>query len=458
MSSQLEVGAASRVLPIPLGTEMGGYAARTGNLSGVRDELRARVVTFVQGDVQLAVVVLELLYATRDLVSAIRHGAMASLGIPPEHVMVCAIHTHSGPASLNRRRPDNLVDDLAAAAVGALEDARRSHRPVLLKQATVPIDGIGANRRGVDRPVGRSVRVVVAEAIEEPMPVAVMFGYPCHATVLEADNLQLSADFPGSAARQIEDGVGGTAVYLQGCAGDVNPVWMEHTFREVDRLGGILAGAVTSVVRRMAPLGRDQRVVELRLLRDVPVAAGAGTLVSNVGLRGTSTTLELPQVPKRQPQEYAAELSGLEEEFAAAHDEERDRMAPRLAELRMHRHMNEQAVAATWMDGIAGEPHQEVEVQALRFGDGCGIVSLPGEPFVTASNQIRQRLDLPGLLVAGYANGAPGYFPTNDEYARGGYEVGTTLFPPGTSERLVDAAVGIAIAAGLGGEDRAAGG
>ncbi|MGD7733310.1 hypothetical protein ACQCX5_14620 [Propionibacteriaceae bacterium G57] len=56
---------------------------------------------------------------------------------------------------------------------------------------------------------------------------------------------------------------------------------------------------------------------------------------------------------------------------------------------------------------------------------GARIVTLPGEPFLTAADTLRAlRGSQQGpTLVLGYSDGVPGYLPPRDEYQHGGYEV-----------------------------------
>jgi len=86
-------------------------------------------------------------------------------------------------------------------------------------------------------------------------------------------------------------------------------------------------------------------------------------------------------------------------------------------------------------------------VTVLDWG-GIRIVGLPGEPFARTGIELRRRLTGPTIAIA-YANGCPGYFPTEDEHAQGGYEVDEAHryygmpapFAPGSAERLLDAAL-----------------
>jgi hypothetical protein len=54
---------------------------------------------------------------------------------------------------------------------------------------------------------------------------AVLVNYACHAVVLGADNLEISADYPGVMCDYVEKqlGAGTLCLFVQGAAGDINP-------------------------------------------------------------------------------------------------------------------------------------------------------------------------------------------------------------------------------------------
>ncbi len=68
--------------------------------------------------------------------------------------------------------------------------------------------------------------------------------------------------------------------------------------------------------------------------------------------------------------------------------------------------------------------------------DRAAVVVLPGEPFV--EYQLFAQKQRPDLFVctAGYGDGGPGYLPTREAYAEGGYEIGVALAAPSCEEKL----------------------
>ena len=53
--------------------------------------------------------------------------------------------------------------------------------------------------------------------------IATLFHIACHAVSIYPSNPAISADWPGAAARTISAALGGESLFLQGCAGDINP-------------------------------------------------------------------------------------------------------------------------------------------------------------------------------------------------------------------------------------------
>lgn len=95
------------------------------------------------------------------------------------------------------------------------------------------------------------------------------------------------------------------------------------------------------------------------------------------------------------------------------------------------------------------DPDRHVSVELAVIGLGpilLGIV--PGECFVEFQLRFKDAIrPHPGTLI-GYANGWPGYIPTQESYAEGGYgvdpapddppEYSRTALPPGTGERILE--------------------
>jgi hypothetical protein len=422
-------------------------------------------VVFSDGATELVLCVCDLLGVGRDMVAAARGQIAEATGIPAEQVLVAATHTHSGPSQLRRADGSEYVGLTARRIAGAVGEARARLRPVRLRAGRAEVRSISQNRRHPRGPVSTTATIVLAtgegdDAVDDTV-VGTIVNFACHATVLEHDNMEYSADFPGAVCRSVEREVGGQALYLQGACGDVNPVWMHHDHAEVARVGGILGSAAARVVHELQPLGHGQWVRNLSWSEDLRHQPAPGDLLTPVPLAAARTTLELARRPGRPAPETEAELEDVRGRLAAAagaHGGEADDGGDGIqTRRRLTARRNELEVAAQWARARADHPGrsaQDVEVQAFRLARRCGVVSLPGEFFVATARDIVARAGVAHLLVAGYANGSVGYVPTADAFPESGYEVGMTQFGPEAAAVVADAAVATVRSLFDGGPDR----
>lgn len=421
----LLVGAATETITPAIGLDLEGYL-RDGPSVAVLDELTCQAVVFDDGSTRLAIAVCDLIGLTKQL----RELVCDRLDLPPEQVMLTATHTHCGPAHLASPQHRDLVDRLADRVAGAINAAIAARRPARLFAGSVPVPGISGNRRDPAGPLDDTATFLAAFPATDDVSdaIATIVNFACHPTVQGAETRSYSADFPGAARRIIAQSCGGQAMYLQGTAGDINPVRTERTGAEARRTGTILgsavAGAVLGTVRAVA--GPRVSNPSLGSTRPVEVASH-GDPVEPVAL--AVRWVEVPVKVRPQPS-----IEEIRAEKAAATD-------PAVI---MEWGVREYLALRTAFDSFDFPgPQATLPVQVFRLGAGLTVVGLPGEPFTVTGRRIREAAD-GTVLVAGYANEAAGYLPTEDEFPRSGYEVGCSMYAPGTVERLTATAIELA--------------
>jgi len=441
----LSVGAAKADITPPVGCLMGGYGARKGRAESIAAPLYCRSFVFDDGQSILALVVCDLVFVTYDITSLARRLVAEDLGLPASSVMVTGTHTHSGPAGLTMGVDPVFTESVSRKIAGSVADAYRRRRPARLKYAETPVTTISQNRRDPEGPIETVARILLAESVGTPSPLATIVNYACHATVLEYDNLALSPDFPGAVAGAVEQCAGGQAAYLQGCAGSINPVWMRHDHAEAQRTGTILGLAAARTVLEALPLGNGQWSVNLSMAEDVAKPPPANCRVVTAGLlAGSSLRVSLSRRTRPPAQDSETELAQLEATLSGpSQPEQRKAALARRAAVRMELYYGDRPYqyAVRSDEEPDGSGPDEVEVQTLRLGSDTVIVGLPGEPFLEIGDEIRRRSGIRNVLVAGYANEAIGYVPVASEFPRQGYEVGCARFTSDAAESLVDGAL-----------------
>src|SRR5207244_2314536 len=133
-------------------------------------------------------------------------------------------------------------------------------------------------------------------------------------------------------ARFVEREVGGTAIYLQGAAGNINPIWMRHDAAEVERVGGILGAAATRTAHELRPVGEGQWCVNLNWSEETP-KDNPGTLLTDVRLGAAHQVLELPRRIVPSQDALGKEIAELEAERASLADADVDGRRARTARI-----------------------------------------------------------------------------------------------------------------------------
>lgn len=438
-SSRVRVGAAAVSFTPAPGHELAGYAARQSPAGGVLDDLACRVVVFGHGGVTLALVVADLLYVPAALAAAVRVGVGRELGTPPDHVMVAATHTHCGPAVGTGH--EDLHVELTRSAVAAAAAATRSARAAELRRVRFDVTGLVHNRRDPAGPVDRTGTAVVA-VDDAGEVVTSLVGLACHPTVLGPATAAYSRDFPGALCDTVEAGCGGRAVFVQGFAGDINPIVHDQSATDMRLLGRQFGARAAEAILTALRAALPNRTINLSRDRELPVRLARPDTVLDVPALGAAAAdvaveAKPPPAPERIRRELAAVRAAVEEAGSGA---VRDRAV---------------ATAQQWWieELMAARPGYlcvdfppaaggTLPVQVFALG-AFRLIALPGEPLTASADRLRDELGDDVLLV-GYANAAASYLPVREEFPRRGYEVGSTRHAPGTVERLTDTALALA--------------
>lgn len=434
--SELLAGADTADITPPVGVMMDGYGNRTTPSQGVHDPLMARVLVLEQGDESAAIVSCDLLGMHPQIAAEVR-GRAEALGIRAEGVIVAATHNHAAPiglragmfASLSAEAAETLVTQITEA----LTAAWKARRPAALKTATTTVDTISLNRRDPVWPTDPGLRVVLLDG--EDGPIASIVNFACHATVLSGENLQLSGEFPGAAARLLQRETGAPCVYLNGACGDVNPAWIAQDFASVERAGQIVGGATLRLVAEMRAVGPGQRSHNIRW-DEFPAVAPLGRAIQPA-LRVAHREIEIPPRTFEEDGVYAERIDKARAAVEAAKpgsDARREHAA------QVSRYEGERW-AALW--ARRSETPAKTQIQALRLGEGLAVVTLPGEFFAETGEAIRAAASVDDLLVACYANDYVGYVVPAYAYNEGGYESGVTFYAPEADGIVREAAAGL---------------
>jgi neutral ceramidase len=288
-AAELKAGVARVEITPSTFMPMYGYANRKcGPANGTHDPLFAKVLILESGGSRIAIVTADL----GSLVSEnLRRDVASKLGIPV--LLLSVSHTHSAPAFLpfgsapaEGGEAAAYLAELERRIFGAIEAASRSMFPARLGIGKGSLQ-LGYNRLLVREdgraralfdnlervPYGPVDPEVVLLRVEdaEGGAKALLVHYAAHAVVLGPTSCKYSADYPGVVQSAVEKELAGTQVmFVQGGAGDINPLFQGRSGREEDdfavmeKMGRLLAAEVLRANRSVKPLAPLVHPVKVR--------------------------------------------------------------------------------------------------------------------------------------------------------------------------------------------------
>ncbi len=381
---------------------MSGYAARNKPAQGKLTDLwaKALVVEDCRGT-RVVSVTLDLVGLDRDLSQSIRRQLEQRYGLERGQIALLCSHTHSGPVVGRNlgamyflddeqqglideyaRRLQKSVVELVGRAIGQLAPVELSYG---LGRATFAVNR--RNNRAEDVPALRRAGklkgpfdhdVPLLAARRQGELCAVLFGYACHATVL--NGYEWCGDYPGYAQIALERSHPGlTALFWAGCAGDQNPL-PRRKVELARKYGEELAGAVDAVLAKpMKPLKGTLAYV----YEEIPLA--------------------FDKLPTKEQLERDAKSS--------------NRYVASRARLLL-----EQLEARGRL-----EPTYPYPIQTWRLGSDVVMVMLGGEVVVDYALRLKRELSRRSAWIAAYANDVMAYIPSLRVLREGGYEGGGAM-------------------------------
>jgi hypothetical protein len=379
---------------------LSGYEERTHPHEGVLRDLYVKALALQDETGRTSILVTtDILGFTREAGTAVAQRCLKQFGLSRDRLVLNASHTHSAPVIDPPTWPEHelmpeaqfpvvrsYTASLVDRTVEAVGTAIKNLAPARLRFGQ-GFAAIGVNRRRAvmsrDLPgqVDQDVPVLAVELADGKL-LALVVGYACHATVL--NTYPINGDWPGFAQEEIERRHPGTAaMYVQGCAADVNPL-PRRSVALAKAYGQILGAAVDEVL-------------------SAKMSAVAGPLETAYGM----VDLPFHTVPSR---------AQLELDLKSTEAYQRWRAKRMLAIL----------------DKGAQLPDRYAyPIQVWRFGPSLTFIALGGEVVSDYSLRLKRQYGFNGTWVAAYSNDVFGYVASRRVLQEGGYEGGNanTNFP-----------------------------
>lgn len=237
LSAAVFVGIGKSDITPPIGTPSAGYAARKGaGMEGIHDPLLAIAMAIDNGEKKIVFCSVDHLGFTHEMVQEVIHQVHLQPELEHVEIYVGSSHTHSGGGAfldmpiigeaLAGAYSPSIANYYIANTAQAIIQACQNMQPAKIGVGYGQVNDLTKYRSIWPKAADplNDVAVIKISDLEEK-PIAVLFNFAVHPTILEADNKMFSADFVGYARDHIKALIGHDveAIYFNGAQGDIAP-------------------------------------------------------------------------------------------------------------------------------------------------------------------------------------------------------------------------------------------
>lgn len=461
--SPILVGMAEADITPPLKFPMAGYFHERLN-EGTVDPLKAKAIVFRSDSQQAALVVCDLIGVAADFAKEVKTRASEQTGIPANHIIVSATHSHTAPdyskslyAWIIRRSPPGnteapglekdaerlaYIEKLITNTVEAIVKAHQAAAPAKLEsgwtEQQIPVafnrrfvqkDGsvrtwVGLEHEGTVRsagPIDPEIPLLLVRDANGRMK-GLVSNFALHLDTV--GGMKWSADYPAFISDVVREKLGDEVISIfgTGCCGDINHVNPRGKDRnKTDFIGKSLGETIVSGVASLSPI--DAPRLEVRsVIVQVPLQEASQEAVAK-----SIATMKAVN---------AGETVDFYDHVTAHKTLMIDQMRnnPRFArdeDIMLARRVTHS------LSGVG--PTIPVEINAICLGKELAIVSLPGEVFVDLGLAIKRGSPFRNTMVIELSNCVETFYvPTRAAFAGGGYETTNSTIEHGAGELLVE--------------------
>ncbi len=384
-----------------------GYGARRSKVAtGVHDPLHGKILVMQEDETTAVIITMDILQIDGLLLDAIVEKA-AIPGLTRDSIAVCASHTHSAPAALQKRSQnmtagwrcyeapyyEHCVNELAKGLTQAISElqpalcsTQKTNLGNLIRNRRVP--SYDYDTRAFSAPIEKEMPVddemiMLQVADEQNDIIATLVNLAAHGTVLGSDNMLISADWAGYMQQSIENTLGGTCLYSNGAEGNLAP----------DCGAGVLGFAEAEAFGLLI----SSRVIDL-------TSKSKFRKPGNLGIY--SKMVELPEYRIHETNPFLRSKRGRE-----------------------------------FVEHYVHETYPGQIQQTLIRLDDVAMLTIPGEMFTELGMRFKNQASDMGVgtsMILGLANDSIGYMLPADEYPKEGYETGMCLYGPELGSVLIN--------------------
>lgn len=362
---------------------------REDNLSrGILDPLSAQISVWEWNTAKCCLITIDHIGFSKENANMLRKIIGETLSITKEKVMLCFSHTHSAP---NDSTESEYFRFLCGQVKIGVSQAIKNMIPIKVAWDNA-YGEIGVNRRAGSRELDNRIGILkVTEASSGKLKL-LLLRLTAHANVLKADNYLISADYFGAVRDLLKSKYNCDVMLTHGSSGNVAPKYYKSNTTPIDAndpmrfinsetaledMAYEIFKQVNSVIDNMKP----------HMVRHLEMYSVYQDLTADVP--SNDRALEITEEAKRE--------AGI------------DGTSWLLEVVRLNSNGVQQQV-------------ENIEIQYFSVDEGC-LCGVANEIMCEFALRAKESIHNDMFYFGGYTNGCTGYFPTEEEYDMGGYEV-----------------------------------
>jgi len=386
---------------VPLSGPVGGG----GKATKIQDRLYARAIAIRSANTQIVLCVVDITIIASDLHNRIRDLVHQRTGLPKNHLLVSATHTHRSPRAMaldlgpaHERYTNTLVERIVEAVGESLENME----PARIGWASVDKPEFCKNRRWLMKPGSLG-----PDPFGNRTDQAAMYGGPGKngirttgpidpelfvLSVQRSDGSQLAV----LGNYSVHYGAGGAGV-----SADYFGYFSRETVAKMGKAGQPMIALMSNGTSgNIAPTGNPPKAGKALAATAAQLVAGIKHQDSpKITVLETKIPIKVRRPDKNRLVWARAVLAGTWKQPA-------------------HKWKGKFAKSALWLNDYPETV--PVRLQAIRLGD-LAIMAMPNEVYAETGLAIKEASPFKDTFTISLANGYNGYLPTPEQHALGGY-------------------------------------
>ena len=439
MPTKLYGGVARTTINPLLGTRKIGMRLFGDPVQAIESDLTATILVVDDTTARVALVACDLCAIPPPVISELRQRISEDIDTPISHVMINESHTHSSPAfpGYSLDIPEQLAlkknyqDSFMHKVIEAANEAFRKLNPVRIGTGWGNCE-IGVYRREKNSH-GQEILGAVPEALIDPSvgviriddlkgnPVSILFSYGCHPVTTGPRSMVASSDYPGAARTIVENALGGKAIFLQACGGNVNPksgIGFEVDCRDAkNRMGAMLAGEVLKVASDIRTHVQPAERTTLGTVPNIlftPLIPVKNDTPGTVKATEETVKLRMIQLPDMDTAE------AIQRTWHQTLADKRNSDAPEWEIQTACRYCQ-------WAENLVEAVRKndttiDMGIQVIRIND-IAIAGITAEVFFETGLTIKSKSPAAHTQVLGYTNGLKCYLPRAEDFPENGWSL-----------------------------------